>query len=284
MKRMLDIQGCRSPYFKYVLLIALSLILLGSMLNGVVSAPLQPVLAADLKEYSEVLALENQQKLRVMTYNIRHAKGLDGKMRLERIVRDILDGGADVISLQEVDRRNIRSGFADQIAEIGEELGMYWVFSPSIKVGFMQYGNAIVSKYPLYNDRIWELPGDKENRSVLAARVQLADREVAIVTTHLGVSRADRERQVPMLEDILRGIEGAAIFMGDFNMEADHPLMGWAAEGKWRKAQLEGERKTVLGGKEIDHIFYRGFANAAKAWTMPSEASDHLPVLADFRW
>ena len=40
--------------------------------------------------------------LRVMTYNIHHAEGLDGKVDLERIANVLRQSNADVIALQEL--------------------------------------------------------------------------------------------------------------------------------------------------------------------------------------
>ena len=50
--------------------------------------------------------------LRVMTYNIHHAEGLDGKVDLERIANVIRQSNADVIALQEVDKNTGQIGRA----------------------------------------------------------------------------------------------------------------------------------------------------------------------------
>jgi endonuclease/exonuclease/phosphatase family metal-dependent hydrolase len=41
---------------------------------------------------------------RIMTYNIRHGEGLDGKIDLLRIAEVIKREGADIVALQEVDK------------------------------------------------------------------------------------------------------------------------------------------------------------------------------------
>ena len=55
--------------------------------------------------------------MRLVTYNIRHSLGQDGRYDLARVVRAV--EGADVIALQEVERFWPRRGMADQPAEIG---------------------------------------------------------------------------------------------------------------------------------------------------------------------
>ena len=48
--------------------------------------------------------------MKFMTFNIRHALGLDERINLERVIEVITRSGADVIALQEVDRYMSRSG------------------------------------------------------------------------------------------------------------------------------------------------------------------------------
>ena len=61
--------------------------------------------------------------MRLVTYNIRHSLGRDGRYDLARVVRAV--EGADVIALQEVERFWPRNGMADQPAEIGVLLPDY---------------------------------------------------------------------------------------------------------------------------------------------------------------
>lgn len=74
--------------------------------------------------------------MKVMTYNIRHGRGLDGKVNLHRIVNDIRNSGADIVALQEVDRFNIRSKFIDQPSFLAKRTGLtFWSFSTSMRWG-----------------------------------------------------------------------------------------------------------------------------------------------------
>src|SRR5690606_35067416 len=122
-----------------------------------------------------------------MTYNIRHGLGLDGVINLARIAEDILRSGADIVALQEVDRFNIRSGFQDQIRWLGEKTGMAWSFAPSMRWGFAQYGNAVLSRYPIVANQVYVLPGIKEKRTLMMTVIQYGDVQVNVFNTHLGV-------------------------------------------------------------------------------------------------
>ena len=58
-------------------------------------------------------------KLNVLTYNIRHGAGMDGKIDLERIAAVIRKAKPDIVALQEIDKNCKRSGSVDIAAELG---------------------------------------------------------------------------------------------------------------------------------------------------------------------
>ena len=58
--------------------------------------------------------------IHIMTYNIHHGEGIDGKVNIERLARVILDAQADIVALQEVDRGVERSHRIDTMARISE--------------------------------------------------------------------------------------------------------------------------------------------------------------------
>ena len=88
------------------------------------------------------------KSVRVMTFNIRHGRGVDNEINLPRIARVIQDG-AEVVALNEVDRRTRRSGGVDQVEELANLLDMEYALSPSIEYQGGQYGNAVLSRWPI---------------------------------------------------------------------------------------------------------------------------------------
>lgn len=228
-------------------------------------------------------AVDQGLHMKVMTYNIRHGRGLDGKVNLDRIAADIRRAQADIVGLQEVDRFNIRSGFKDQVQQLAEKTGMSWSYSPSVTWGFAQYGNAVLSRYPIVSNEVYSLPGIVEKRSLMKTVVQTGEHQVTVLNTHLGVSVKEREKQIPIVADILKDVEGPSILMGDFNMESDHKLMEQTF-GEWSKVKLKQKSATVLSGHEIDHIFVNLAAPVQTAWTMTSDGSDHNPVVGEWKW
>lgn len=224
-----------------------------------------------------------QLNLKVMTYNIRHGRGMDNKVNLDRVADDIRKSQADIVALQEVDRFNFRSGFKDQAKLLADRLNMHWCFATSMRWGFMQYGNAILSRFPIEQSEVYTLPGTKERRTLLKAVIRIGDERVVVYTTHLGVDLQERELQLPIIADILKEDEGPSIFMGDLNMESSHVLVASLLRD-WHKLGLGTKTGTVLSGLEIDHIFVNPTPYQASAWTMSSVASDHNPVVAELLW
>jgi len=237
----------------------------------------------DIDVQSMVIPVGTEKYLRVMTFNIRHARGLDGLVNLNRIVADILHGEPDIVALQEVDRFHIRSKFVDQVKYLKKALNMDAFFSPSIQYyGIAEYGNAILSKYPLVDQKVEPLPGIKENRALLSAKVQIGDYELTLFTTHLGVLEDERRMQMPIILDKLHAVDGPAIFLGDLNMDGTHDLLQSLNE-PWRKAELIHDSGTFYLGAEIDHIFTGPFVSAINAWTIKTTSSDHMPVVAELK-
>jgi endonuclease/exonuclease/phosphatase family metal-dependent hydrolase len=221
--------------------------------------------------------------MRVMTYGIRHGKGMDGKTNLRRIAKEIAEAHPDVVTLQGVDRFSPRSGFQDQLNRLSKQLGMYSCFSPSVNLLIVQYGNAILSRYPIIAKKIQYIGGSIERRSILTARLQIGEETVIVLNTHLGVHTKERMKQVPILLEVLNKLERPAIITGDFNMEMDDPLMK-RFNNHWQKIVLQNKFPTVENGREIDHIFVNMPTEQAIAKVYPSIVSDHYPVIAEIRW
>ncbi len=88
-------------------------------------------------------------RIRVLCYNIHHGEGIDRELDLQRIARVIQSVSPDVVALQEVDRKTARTGRVDQPAELARLLKMTVVFEKNIDFQGGQYGNAVLSKWPV---------------------------------------------------------------------------------------------------------------------------------------
>jgi endonuclease/exonuclease/phosphatase family metal-dependent hydrolase len=73
----------------------------------------------------------HSRPLHVVTYNIQHGANHHGQLDLDTIAENLRSSGADVITLQEVDRHwSERSMWMDEAAWLGERLGMQVRFAP----------------------------------------------------------------------------------------------------------------------------------------------------------
>src|SRR5258708_7293641 len=97
--------------------------------------------------YHSVVTQTASTPLRIVTYNIHSCRGMDRRTKPERIARVLRDIGADVIALQEVVGPGPHGH--SHIEEIGAALGMGWVMAPARHVRGHQFGNVILSRFPL---------------------------------------------------------------------------------------------------------------------------------------
>ena len=89
--------------------------------------------------------------LRVLTYNIHHGEAMDRKFDYERLANTISRLKPDVVALQEVDNQTKRASGVDQAAELGKRLKMNHVFGNALYHSDGQYGEAVLSRFPLEN-------------------------------------------------------------------------------------------------------------------------------------
>lgn len=231
---------------------------------------------------------QERPRLRVLTYNIHHAEGSDGKIDYERIAAIITSLKPDVVALQEVDQCTRRSAGVDQASRLAELTGMQHAFGTAMHYAGGAYGEAILSRFPMTEPTTFRLPFrfGQEPRAALAARVRPAGGlpEFLLVGTHLchqsGETRLDQTRQLHRLF----GAEGTVtrlpvILAGDLNARPDSEPMRALLENGWIDA--------VAPHSVIDYVLYR----SGDPWRIAQikivddlVASDHRPVLAVLEW
>lgn len=109
-----------------------------------------PALGSDPSLETETGESEDRSEtIRLLTYNIRHARGMDGEVNVRRIAAVIREIAPDVVALQEVERGVPRTERRDLTRELAVLTGMAGYFERNHAVGGGDYGNAILSRFPI---------------------------------------------------------------------------------------------------------------------------------------
>lgn len=164
-----------------------------------------------------------EDRLVVLTYNIHHGEGTDGVFDLPRLADVIRNSGADLVALQEVDVNTNRASGVDQAAELARLTGMYYAFGRAIPYSDGEYGDAVLSRWPMEAVERIPLPAqpDHEKRVAVAVDVRLPNskRLLRFVSTHFDHTSnpADRVQQAEFLCAMLFPHDIPTLVLGDLN-------------------------------------------------------------------
>jgi len=136
--------------------------------------------------------------LRVATYNVHRCRGLDGRVRPERIAEVLWELKADVIALQEVLSRLGGPPQADQARFLACSLGYHYARGATRAHRGAIYGNVVLSRFPIVHVRHYDLSvAWRERRACLRADLELGGRRrLHVFNVHLGTAWLERRRQV----------------------------------------------------------------------------------------
>lgn len=248
--------------------------------------------------------------VKVMSFNIAHGLGMDGVTNLERTATVIEDSCASIIGLQEVDRFfGERSLFMDQVEWLGNRLGMHTAYGANMDFSSdqtdmpnQQYGNAILSKYPItYSENHHMTPvkqwyGNDEQRGVLEAVVEIDDMAINVYNAHLSLKDEELKLSVKEILALTEKSKFPCIVMGDFNAPPFYaPIRkmnrhftdaflkmksgdAYTYPSPYSYSTTGVDLKPVT---RIDYIFFGPEMDVVQTAAISSDASDHLPIVAD---
>jgi len=219
-------------------------------------------------------------ELRAVSLNINMA------LHLERVIELLRDTPslrrADLVLLQEVDSVTIR--------DIADSLGMAWVYYPATlhPKSRRDYGNAVLSRWPIVEDAKIPLPylarGRRTARAAVAATVEVDGHALRVYSVHLATVIGNSPRQrYEQLETVLADASRypAVLIGGDFNSEAV-PELGFRHGYDWPTKRLPPTNAFWT----FDHFLTRGLP---ASWSISAGvaadtlgASDHRPVWVEF--
>ncbi len=223
---------------------------------------------------------------RLMSYNIHHGEGMDGKIDLERIAKQILDINPEVVALQEVDSVVNRSGNIDIMQKLGLLTLMHPTFGHSILHDGGKYGNGILTKEkPVAVHKI-ALPGKKEARTALIVELS----RYVVVNTHLSLTNSERVESMKLITKAIENYDKPVFLIGDLNAQPDDEPIKTLIENKWQML-TDGKTKTypsIEPEEVLDYVFgYKGKGEVYSKFNARvinnQIASDHRPIFVDIR-
>lgn len=239
--------------------------------------------------------------LKVLTYNIHRAIGVDRRFRPERIVRILQHYDADVVLLQEVDEGVPRSREMNLAQELAATAGYpHFALGHNVSLRKGRYGNATLSRFPILRERNIDLSVAQSwiRRGCQHTSLQVDGRSLEIFNLHLGLSARERQVQIELLSRSheFGGVaeETPMLVGGDFN---DWRSLLWPTFTNGFGFKCATDSKTGRRGAiatypsfspqgGLDRIYFRGplrLVGARRCRLQVSRvASDHLPVIADF--
>jgi endonuclease/exonuclease/phosphatase family metal-dependent hydrolase len=238
-------------------------------------------------------------KFRVATYNIHKCKGLDQRVKPDRIVEVLREIDADIVALQEVLCIPGAESHHDQAHYIAGALEMDFRLGENRVLRGGSYGNVVLSRFPLIDAHNHDISiSGREQRGCLRVDIDLQGGQALplhIYNVHLGTSFVERRHQARRLldEEILRNGDhiGPRIMMGDFN-EWTRGLTSRLLDEHFQSADIRlhmGKARSypgVLPFLHLDHIYFDDYLQLENARLHRSRmallASDHLPIFAEF--
>lgn len=243
--------------------------------------------------------------LKVITYNIHRAIGVDRRFRPERIVGILKHYEADVVLLQEVDEGAPRSRELNLAKELAGMAGYpHFALGHNVSLKRGRYGNATLSRFPILRERNIDLSVAESwiRRGCQHTTLDLTGNgnghRLEVFNLHLGLSARERNKQLDLL---VRSHEFSSV-------DRETPLLVGGDFNDWRSLLMPAftnglgfgcatERKrgpyrciptypsfSPQGG--LDRIYHRGRLHLLTVHSCRLQiarvASDHLPVVAEF--
>jgi len=234
---------------------------------------------------------------RVASWNVHKCVGADGRFDPRRIARVLGELGADLVALQEVDKRlGRRTGLLDT-QMLQAETGLELLPVSTLHDGHGWHGNALLLRPGLAaveRIRRLDLPGAEPRGALVVDLAPRGGGRLRVVAAHLGLLRRSRRQQVAALLAAIDDGEAEApptLLMGDLNEWRSSPSPRCSLRGLeglfGHAARFPDSFPARLPVLALDRILGapRGLVGPVTAHHSPLArvASDHLPLAATLR-
>lgn len=164
----------------------------------------------------ETEPLKDPITLNIGSYNIANGKNFK---HIKNVGNDIKEKELDIVGLQEIDQKVLRTGLMDSMKLLSESSGLeYYAFFKAIDLQGGEYGVAVLSRYPIVETHRTELYSDDQEQRVLGhAVIDVNGTLINFLVTHLSFeSKALRDAQYATIAEITSELDNF-ILTGDFN-------------------------------------------------------------------
>lgn len=231
----------------------------------------------------ELVGNEETDHFSVMTYNISRYPSVDDFADV------IIQSNADIVGVQE---------FGDS-QRLGLEGGLKKLYPYQVLYGSGLGGIGILSRYPIIEDKLFELEG---RNPYLEARVQINDRAIRLLVIHPLIAFGPGGPEAPVRRDLriltdMAVEEKPTIIMGDFNKTDQNEEyrffiekglidtyreVGWGMGHTYQRRTKSGKWPIAL--YRIDFILVTDDLVPIRSWVGEDGGSDHHPIITELSW
>lgn len=231
------------------------------------------------------LSAFSQDYLKLMSYNVRNTKGMDGIRNLQRVANVIINEAPDVVAVQELDSMTTRSNQQYVLGELAERTQMHATYAPAISFQGGKYGIGILSKETPLNIRTYPLPGREEARMLLVAEFE----NYVFACTHLSLTEEDRLASLDIIKSSVVKSNKPYFLAGDLNDQPDSKFIQALQEDFQVLTHIK--KPTFPAPEPTETIDYiaawkhgsNDFANLSAQVLEEPVASDHRPLSVQLR-
>lgn len=224
------------------------------------------------------------------TFNIQHCRDYVKRIiDFDLIAEAIEKTNPDIVSLNEVFGEGSPLPYDNQPKILAEKLNMFYFFGQAISITKGNYGNAILSKYPIEDPQVIKIPDPLvkdedvyyETRCIIKAKIN----GLTILSTHIGLAKSEARNAVNTLLEVIKDIKGPYVIMGDFNMQPNNEILKplFALTNDTLENIFTPTFPSINPKIRIDYILTSKDITIEEANVVNIIASDHLPVRAKIK-
>jgi endonuclease/exonuclease/phosphatase family metal-dependent hydrolase len=253
-------------------------------------------------------------RFRVLQFNMQFGQVWDethpdkAPIRLDATIAEIRQHHADIVLLQEVEQAaggGVQVQPPPNYSRLQKELAGYhgWFSYPRADPRELPFGIglAIFSRAAVYSTTQLDLPSPPiefdffgktttpTDRLLIGAKTTMLGREVQLFNTHLlaffmlGSSSTTNPFQRNLVAEQLAASTGPTVLAGDFNVSRHQSLVAQFATRGFATVQdreVTWRRRPYV----LDHIFHNAPLRCVAHRVVPTLASDHHALVADFEF